>query len=144
MKYHKWIRYFVVFTLLCLLAALATRVGAEGDQEKRLVASVGEDGIQRVEVYGGEYYFEPKHIVVQVNKPVELSVRKGGGFIPHNIIVEAPDAGIDFNVGMGKEFQPIRFTPTRTGRYTMYCDKRFLWFKTHQAKGMEGIIEVVE
>ena len=144
MKNHKRTLSLVVFTLLCLLPALATRAGAAGESVTRLVASVGEDGVQRVEVSGGEYYFEPNHIVVQVNKPVELSIRKVGGFIPHNIIVKAPDAGIDFSVGMGKEFQPIRFTPTRTGKYSMYCDKRFLWFKTHQAKGMEGIIEVVE
>lgn len=148
MKYQKWTRYLMIFTLLCFLPLPATNAGAEEatgtDKEKRQVATVGEDGVQRAEINGGEYYFEPNHIVVQVNKPVELSVRKGGGFIPHNIIVKAPDAGIDFNVGMKKEFKQISFTPIKTGKYSMYCDKRFLWFKTHQAKGMEGIIEVVE
>ena len=113
MKNNKWSLCLVAFTMLCLLPALATRAGAEEesvtDQEKRLVASVGEDGIQRVEVSGGEYYFEPNYIVVQINKPVELSIRKVDGFIPHNIIVKAPDAGINFDVVIKKEFQPIRF-----------------------------------
>lgn len=148
MKNYKWTLSLVIFSVLCLLPALATSAGAAEDsstnQEKRVVASAGEDGVQRVEVIGGEYYFEPNYIVVQVNKPVELSIRKPGWFIPHNIIVKAPEAGIDFDVAMGNEFKPIRFTPTRTGKYVMYCDKSFLWFETHQHKGMEGIIEVVE
>jgi plastocyanin len=134
----------LILTLLYLLPCLATGARAEEGGVKRLVASLGADGIQRVEVIGGEYYFEPNHIVVQVNRPVELLLRKVDGFIPHNIVVQAPEAGIDFNVGMTEEPRPVRFTPTRTGKYTMFCDKRFLWFKDHQNKGMEGIIEVVE
>lgn len=148
MNYYKWTIPLVVLTLFCLPPLLAASDGAAeepaGGEGKRVVAEVGEDGVQRVEVVGGEYYFAPNHIVVRVNKPVELLVRKSGGFIPHNIIVKAPDAGIDFNVGMPDEFRPIRFTPTKTGKYEMYCDKSFLWFETHREKGMKGTIEVVE
>jgi plastocyanin len=138
----------MILTMLCLATGLATRAGAADEpmkgMEKRVVAKVGDDGVQRVEVVGGSNYFEPKQIVVQVNKPVELLVRKEGGLIPHNIIVKAPEAGINFNVGLGDKFQAIRFTATKTGKYAIYCDKRFLWFQTHQEKGMEGTIEVVE
>lgn len=149
MKYLKCTFSLVALMLLSLIPLLAASDAAAEDsltaKETRMVASVGEDGVQRVEVSGGEYYFEPNHIVVQVNKPVELLVRKVGSFfIPHNIMVKAPEAGIDFDVGMDKDFLPVRFTPTRTGKYTMSCDKSFLWFETHQHKGMEGIIEVVE
>ncbi len=42
----------------------------------RVVATVDADGVQRVEVVGGEYYFDPNYIVVKVNKPVELTVKK--------------------------------------------------------------------
>ncbi|MDF1577015.1 MAG: quinol oxidase [Desulfurivibrionaceae bacterium] len=148
MNCHKWTIPLVLLALFCLPPLLATSGEAAerpaGGEGKRVVAEVGEDGIQRVEVVGGEYYFEPNHIVVRVNKPVELLVRKSGGFIPHNIIVKAPEAGIDFNVGMEGEFKPIRFTPSKTGEYEMSCDKSFLWFESHREKGMKGIIEVVE
>lgn len=112
-------------------------------KEHKVVAKVDADGVQRVDIVGGGYYYDPNVIVVKVNQPVELRVKKAGGFIPHNIIVKAPEAGIDFKVELTDKFQTISFTPTKTGKYLMYCDHQFLWFKTHKEKGMEGIIEVV-
>lgn len=113
-------------------------------KEKRVIAAEDADGVQRVEVIGGEYYYNPNYIVVKVNKPVELKVRKAAGYIPHNMIVKAPEAGIDFNVNLKGESLPIKFTPTKVGKYSIYCDKSLLWFKTHKERGMEGIIEVVK
>ncbi len=114
-------------------------------KEKRFVAAVGPDGVQHVEIIGGEYYFDPNYIVVKVNVPVELSVRKAKGYVPHDIVVKAPDAGIDFKVDLSdKEAKTIKFTPTKTGKYEMECNKRFLFFKSHKERGMDGFIEVVE
>ena len=113
-------------------------------KEKRVVATVDADGVQRVEVVGGEYYFDPNYIVVKVNIPVEFKVKKASGYVPHNIAVKAPEAGIDFNVDMKGEPKPVKFTPTKVGKYPMYCDKKLLWFKSHKDRGMEGMIEVVE
>jgi plastocyanin len=113
-------------------------------KEKRVVATVDADGVQRVEILGGEYYFDPNYIVVKVNKPVEFKVKKAKGYVPHNIAVKAPEAGIDFNVDMKDEPKPVTFTPTKVGKYPIYCDKKLLWFKSHKDRGMEGMIEVVE
>lgn len=127
----------------------AARAGHEGDDlsekgRKSFVAAIGPDGVQYIEITAGEYYFDPAHIVVKVNVPVELRVKKEPGFVPHNIVVRAPDAGMNFDVGLKKETLPIRFTPTKTGSYEMFCDKRLLFFKSHRDKGMNGMIEVVE
>lgn len=114
-------------------------------KEKRVVATVDPDGVQRVEILGGDYYFDPNYIVVKVNVPVELTLKKKKGYVPHDIMVKAPEAGIDFKVDMKSENPPVvKFTPTKVGNYTMYCDKRLLWFKSHRERGMEGTIEVVE
>ena len=51
-------------------------------KEKRVVATVDADGVQRVEVIGGDYYFDPNYIVVKVNIPVELTVKKASGYSP--------------------------------------------------------------
>ncbi len=113
-------------------------------KEKRFVATTGSDGIQHVEVVGGDYYFDPNYIVVKVNVPVELSVKKAKGFVPHNMLVKAPDAGIDFKVDLSdKTAKIVKFTPTKVGKYEMECDKRFLFFKSHKDRGMDGYIEVV-
>jgi plastocyanin len=111
--------------------------------EKRFVATVGVDGVQHVEVIGGDYYFDPNYIVVKVNVPVELKVKKASGYIPHDIAVKAPEAGIDFKKDLDKDWQAITFTPTKVGKYEMICDKRLLWFKSHKDRGMYGFIEVV-
>lgn len=113
-------------------------------KESRVTATVDADGIQRVEVIGGGYFFDPNYIVVRVNKPVELTVKKEGGFTPHDIVVEAPEAGISFSESLATEPKVIKFTPTAVGKYPMYCSKKLPFAKSHKDRGMTGFIEVVE
>lgn len=107
-------------------------------------ATVDKDGVQRVEVLGGDYFFKPNHIIVKVNVPVEMKVSKEGGIVPHNIVINAPDAGIDIKESLEKEPKVIKFTPKKAGTYPFSCDKKLLFFKSHKEKGMEGVLEVVE
>ncbi len=121
--------------------------GGPESKEKRFVATVGPEGVQQVEITGGEYYFDPNHIVLKVNVPVEFKVKKAkdtSWFIPHDIFAKAPEAGIDFKVSLTTEPQIVKFTPTKAGTYSFYCDKKPPFGKSHRKKGMEGVIEVVE
>jgi len=129
-----------------LLCGHAAGVVAEEKprQEKVFRATAGQDGVQRVDILGGGYYFTPNRIIVKVNVPVELKVKKEAGYVPHDIAIKAPEAGIDFSVSMGEEPKVVKFTPTRTGTYPFYCTKKLLFFESHREKGMEGVIEVVE
>jgi heme/copper-type cytochrome/quinol oxidase subunit 2 len=111
--------------------------------ENRFVSTIGSDGVQHIEIIGGEYYFDPNYIVVKINTPVELKVKKATGYVAHDIEVKAPEAGIDFEVDLGKDWKSVTFTPSKVGKYEMICDKRFLWFKSHKDRGMDGYIEVV-
>ena len=112
--------------------------------EKRFVAAVGADGIQHIAITGGEYYFDPNYIIVKVNTPVELTLKKAKGYIPHDIMVKAPEAGIDFKIDLSdKDAKTVKFTPTKVGKYEMLCDQKLLWFKSHKERGMDGYIEVV-
>jgi plastocyanin domain-containing protein len=144
---------YIVFALVLLLPFGFKAIGQEAKQEahehemgkeKRVVAIVGADGVQRVEVLGGEYYFDPNYIVVKVNTPVELKVKKASGYVPHNMLVKAPEAGIDFKADLGSDWQTIKFTPVKPGKYEILCDKKLLWFKSHKDRGMAGFIEVVQ
>lgn len=113
-------------------------------QEKRFVASV-KKGVQRVEMVGGEYFFDPNYIVVKVNKPVELKIKKTAGYIRHNLIATSPEAGIVFNIDLKEEeAQTVKFTPKKIGKYSIYSDKSMFGFKTDREKGMEGLIVVVK
>lgn len=142
METLKLMALLLTFTSLTALPVLAA--DSTPGKITRAVATLGPDGVQRLEITGGEYYYEPNYLVVKVNTPVELKVKKAGGYIPHNLIAKAPEAGIDFKIDLKNDFQTIKFTPTKTGKFPMYCDKSLLWFANHREKGMEGMIEVVE
>lgn len=110
----------------------------------RAVATLGPDGVQHMEVTGGSYYFDPNVIVVKVNVPVELVVKKAGGITPHTLVLKAPEAGINISASLSSKPTHLMFTPTKVGKYTFVCTKRLLFFKSHEARGMHGILEVVE
>jgi plastocyanin domain-containing protein len=112
--------------------------------EQTFQATTGADGYQHVDVVAGSYYFNPNHIVVKANVPVKMTIRKEGSLIPHDVVLSAPEAGIDFKEGLGKEAKTIVFTPTRPGTYAFYCDKKTPLGKSHREKGMTGILEVAE
>jgi plastocyanin domain-containing protein len=107
-------------------------------------AMVDSDGIQRVQITATEYSFSPKHIIVKANVPVEISAKKEAGIVPHNITVNAPEAGIDFAESLSTEPVTIKFIPTKAGKYIFFCSKKLPFSKSHREKGMEGIIEVRE
>jgi plastocyanin len=129
----------VVLLLLAWVAVFAAHAG-----DKRFVAVVDDDGVQRVRMIGGEYYFDPNVVVVKVNVPVELHVRKAVGIAPHDIVLKASEAGIDVAEELDGKEKIISFTPTKTGSYPFECSKRFLFFESHKDQGMHGVLEVVE
>lgn len=130
--------------LYWVAAVILIMAGSAFAEEKTHRATVDADGVQRVEVLGGSYFFRPKHIIVKVNVPVELKVKKESGVAPHNIVIKEPEAGIAFDESMGTEPKVIRFTPKKTGSYTFYCSKKLLFFESHRDKGMKGVLEVVQ
>lgn len=127
--------------LLVVFVLLSTPIRAE--QAPPFVAP-SREGVQQVELVGGDYYFTPNHIVVRVNLPVELTVKKAPGLVPHNIVMDQPAAGLSFTVDFGEQGETIRFTPRQAGIFPFYCDKKLLFFKGHRERGMEGVLEVVE
>ena len=134
------LKYLMVFLLFTGFAHAADPAGTQ----KIFTATVDSDGVQRVELTGGEYYFDPNYIIVKKDVPVEFVIKKASGFIPHNIVIEAPEAGINIRESMTSEPKTIRFTPTKAGKYAIVCDKKLLFFASHKDKGMEGTLEVVE
>ena len=134
----------IKFFIICLLAGGIAFAQDAGEERKIFKASVDEDGIQRITVLGGGYFFKPHYIIVKVNIPVELTVKKESGIVPHNIVIHEPDADLDFRESLSTKEKTIQFTPKKIGKYFFYCDKRLLFFKNHREKGMEGVLEVIE
>jgi len=134
-------RRLILFILAAALAAAALCVRGE---EALYRASPDPDGVQRIAMVGGSYYFQPDRIVVKVNQPVELSVRVAPGLIPHGFVLETPDGRKVAELKLGATAQTVSFTPKRVGRYPFYCPNRLLMFKSHREEGMSGYLDVVE
>lgn len=132
-------------SLLLFLVVSWVFVGSTNGQENKFHAVINERGVQELSIIGDSYYFSPVHIIVKANIPVEIKVKKKSeGIVPHNIVVKAPEAGINFSESVKIKPTIIKFTPTQTGKYIFYCDKKLFFFKSHREKGMEGIIEVIQ
>ena len=117
-------------------------MSAAAAEKKEFTAQADPDGVQRVEILGGSYFFNPNYIIVKVNIPVELKVKKEPGMMPHDIVLKAPEAGIDFAQDLKETPEIIKFTPKKTGTYPFACEKKFLFFESHKDKGMKGVLEV--
>ena len=98
-----------------------------------------------IDVVLGSYFIKPDKITLKVGQPVTLNLVNEASMVPHDLVIKAPEAGIDvaIDVPAGKKAS-VSFTPSKAGRYEMICDKKLLFFKSHKEKGMHGVLEVVE
>lgn len=142
MSAMKGILYSVIpVALATFCAAGSAGTHAQGEPYR---ASVDSDGVQRVQMVGGDYFFKPNHIIVKANVPVELTVQLEPGVVPHSLVLEAPEVGLSVNEDLGREARKFTFTAKTAGKYPFYCRNRLLFFKSHRDRGMEGTLEVVE
>jgi len=125
---------------MLVLAALAALARAEGDAPLRV--PVDADGVQRVAIVGGSYFFRPNHVIVRAHLPVELTVSAEPGLAPHSFEIGAPQAGIAVHTELATTPKTFRFTPTQPGRFAYYCTHRLLFLRSHRERGMEGVLDV--
>lgn len=126
---------------LCLIPGMLLAESAK----ERVVLTKDADRVQRAAVILDSYRYQPDHLVVQAGAAVELVLTSVTVLTPHNFVLRDLDAGlnVDQDVGAG-ETVTVRFTPSKPGLYTFYCDKKLLFFPSHREKGMEGLLEVRE
>jgi plastocyanin domain-containing protein len=137
-------RAIQLIRLSCFLSFLAASVAGLAQYQKEVyIAKVDPDGVQRVRLEGGGYFFKPSHIVIKVNVPVELLASREAGVVPHNLVIQAPEAGISVEEELAAEPRKITFTAKAVGKYPFFCGKKLLFFASHRERGMEGILEVV-
>ena len=137
-----------VSTLGFLLAALTAGCQSSGDQRPvapapAQVVKVDQDGVQRVTVLAGSYFFKPSRVVVKANTPVEIIASREAGMVPHDLVIQSPDGGTLVQQDLATEPRTIAFTPRKPGTYPMYCCTTPPLMASHRERGMEGVLEVV-
>ncbi|HXN06241.1 MAG TPA: cupredoxin domain-containing protein [Nitrospiria bacterium] len=133
-------------SILCIGFLLLTSfISQDSFAEELLVLQTSPDGVQRAEIIAGSYSYIPDHLIIKLNVPVELTIRSKTWIVPHTIVLRDPDAGLEIHqdIPAGKS-AVVRFIPTRLGKFKYYCDKKLLFFKSHEDRGMTGILEVTE
>ena len=96
-----------------------------------------------IEVKLDSYTIKPDKITVKVGEPVLLKVKNEASFLPHNLVIKSPQAGVDIkiDVSAGKTGE-ASFTATQPGSYEIICDKSPPIGKNHKEKGMHGMLIV--
>ncbi len=126
----------LVFSLgILLLAGCAAKTPQPSAE-----AVTGPDGVQRLEVLAGNYFFDPPRLIVRAGQPVELTVVRQSLFVPHTFVLSIPADGIDIHDTISRKGTVIRFTPASVGEHLFFCDKKL--GRTHLERGMQGFLEV--
>ena len=106
----------LLFLTCCICLSMVAPAAAFAQEQKEVyVAKVDPDGVQRVRIEGGGYFFKPNHIVVKANVPVELLASREAGITPHNLVIKAPEAGIAVEEDLATDIKKIAFTATAVG-----------------------------
>ncbi len=134
----RWVRLALPL-LLCFITPFRAAPTDAGE----LRAAQGPDGIQRAQLALDSYSFRPEHLVVEAQRPVELTLANVATLVPHNFILNDPTSGLAIrqDVSAG-ETAVIRFTPKMRGTFVFYCDKKLLFLPSHREKGMKGRLDV--
>lgn len=135
--YARWFAILIALLVFGTGTACAAPVAAPDQTSK------GDDGVQRVNIVGGSYFFRPDHIVVQAGQPLAIAVNVAPGMVPHSFVLEAADGTALVDVQLTEEAKILHFD-LPPGNYVFYCAKRLLGFKSHRERGMAGVLEVRE
>jgi len=125
--------------MLIILGLFFPIARSGGAQE---LASMDRDGVQRVRLVAGDYFFRPNRIVLKANVPAEITVSAEPGSVPRDIVVSAPQAGMTIDAPLPDAPRTIRFTSTAPGTYAYYCSNRLPFFNSHRERSIEGVIEL--
>ena len=125
---------FRIAGVVCLLAAAAALS----------TWSLAQQGsVRQIEIILEDYRFKPPVIEVEAGKPVELVLRNRDSITPHDLKLDAPQAGISVNAEVGPgETVKVTLHPTAPGEFVFFCSKKLLFFASHRERGMEGTLKV--
>jgi heme/copper-type cytochrome/quinol oxidase subunit 2 len=132
-------RLICVVGLMLALQIAVVQAADVAQPAPPFMVPVGADGVQRATITLDSYSYTPNHLIVEAGKPVELTLTSVTTITPHNFIIK--ELSVEQDLSAGKTVT-IKFTPTQTGTFPIYCDKRLWPLPSHRDKGMEGKLEV--
>lgn len=133
-----------IVTALILILSIPDEALTDTERIEPIRAYVYEDGVQRMDVIVDSFFYDPAHLVLRAGIPAEIRFRSVSTR-SHDFVLSHPEAGLDVSLEIpGGTDVTAEFTPELPGKYSFHCSKRFLFFKSHRDRGMNGILEVIE
>lgn len=129
--------------VIVILAMLAFETSAADPYVPHSQANEDADDVQRIEIVGGSYFFQPDRVVARAGRGLEISVRMAPGVIPHRFVLETINGKSLADVPLDQKAKTLRFD-LPAGKYLFHCPNRLLFFKSHSERGMAGVLEVKE
>ncbi|MCC4118523.1 cupredoxin domain-containing protein [Aromatoleum toluclasticum] len=110
-------------------------------QDQPVPAAIDTDGVQRVTIVGGSYFFRPDRILAKAGRPLHLIVSMEEGIVPHRFVLDGPVGKpvADIELATKPKTVQIELPP---GQYAFSCPNRLLMFKSHRERGMSGTLEI--
>lgn len=127
--------------VIVILAMLAFEASAAEPYAPHNQVKEDADDVQRIEIVGGSYFFQPDHVEARAGRGLEISVKMAPGVIPHRFVLETINGKPLADVPLGKKAKTLRFD-LPAGKYLFHCPNRLLLFKSHRERGMAGVLEV--
>ena len=124
-----------------LLATSTAAQVAGGDLNEAWWAAIGPDGVQRVNIRCGSDFFDPRHIVVKANVPVQLSVSTTRDLPTQQFTVNLGPVGVDGPVGPAQK--AFVLSPSLTGKFQALCRSNGPPDSPAARKAKTGFITVV-
>jgi plastocyanin len=85
----------------------------------------------------------PDTISALTGETVRLELNNTDNLTPHNFSLQAAEAGLDVDVDVSAgHTEVIEITPLAAGTYTLFCNKKLPFMKSHRDHGMEGTLVV--
>ena len=133
--------YYWLSSLILVLVFLPGPLLANSASSVTL--SPDQDGVQRIKIVLGSYFYSPNEIIIQANEPVIIELENESFWTPHNFVIGDPKMNMhhEINVSPGDTVN-LQLLLVSPGRYTFYCNNQLLFFPSHRKEGMEGVLEV--
>jgi len=133
----------VTWTWALVLLLLFSMSGEDRHSAAMSMIEPDDQGLQHATITMDSYSYSPNELSVRAGKPVELTLHNAATLIPHSFVLDDSASGLHVQADVSAgESQTIRFTPTHSGTFAFYCEKKLLFFKSHRERGQEGRLEV--
>ena len=94
-----------------------------------VILIAGQDGVQRIKVVLGSYFYSPNEIIIQANKPVIIELENESFWTPHNFVIGDPKMNMhhEINVSPGDTVN-LQLLLVSPGRYTFTATTNSYFF----------------